>query len=292
MVRRKACGNARSALPDRASASRWMPAWLSIRHGRLAEGCGGRAVEAIWPASHPLHAGGTGSMCARACHPPARRTFDPRRRAVRKRRSGVGCQIPQEINDLGRWKAVDGPGRRLDNRPGPAKRSASAVLAASAPPQRGWRGAALRPGGRPPAGPSSPSQARLGRRSRPRRSGLAKGTATTRPTPIVPKRRFAARPLSKPDEFRICSRMAIRRDSRPRVSAWRSEAPGWLWVVVCSTCGHRGPLPLKLILRRFGELCAQESALMSLRCMGCGELGRCQAGHVRLCDTSCPKGHG
>jgi hypothetical protein len=75
---------------------------------------------------------------------------------------------------------------------------------------------------------------------------------------------------------------------QPRVGSIRETPPGWLRLVTCTACGHKGVLPAELLIRKHGELALLEFALVAIRCTACGNRGG-TATMVRLCDPGCPK---
>ena len=78
---------------------------------------------------------------------------------------------------------------------------------------------------------------------------------------------------------------------QPRLGSVRDTPPGWLRLVTCHACGHRGVLPAAALLRKHCELVLLEFALVGLRCPACRGWGATMT-MVRLCDGSCPKLHG
>ena len=78
---------------------------------------------------------------------------------------------------------------------------------------------------------------------------------------------------------------------QPRLGSVRDCPPGWLRLVTCNSCGHKGLLPAAALLRKHGELALLEFALVGLRCTSCRERGATMT-MVRLCDRSCPRQRG
>ena len=78
---------------------------------------------------------------------------------------------------------------------------------------------------------------------------------------------------------------------QPRLGSVRDTPPGWLRLVTCQACGHKGVLPAAAMLRKHGELALLEFALIGLRCSACRGWGATMT-MVRLCDGGCPKMHG
>ncbi len=48
-------------------------------------------------------------------------------------------------------------------------------------------------------------------------------------------------------------------------------------------------LPLALLIEKFGGDHPADLAMMRLRCVGCGDVGRVEHKLMRLCDPGCPK---
>ena len=68
----------------------------------------------------------------------------------------------------------------------------------------------------------------------------------------------------------------------------REMPPGWLRLLTCNTCAHRGVLPAERLLRKHGELALLEFALVAVRCTACGARGATMT-MVRLCDPGCSR---
>ncbi len=75
---------------------------------------------------------------------------------------------------------------------------------------------------------------------------------------------------------------------QPRLRSIRETPPGWLRLVICTSCGHQGVLPAERMLRKYGELALLEFCLIDIRCTACGQRGATMK-MVRLCDPGCPK---
>lgn len=78
---------------------------------------------------------------------------------------------------------------------------------------------------------------------------------------------------------------------QPRVGSLLRPAPGWIRLAECVHCDHTGPLPVRQLVRKHGELCLLEFALVSIRCTECRKYGATMK-MVRLCDPGCPKQRG
>ncbi len=59
-------------------------------------------------------------------------------------------------------------------------------------------------------------------------------------------------------------------------------------MVVCLGCGHSAPLPVRELIRRYGEACLVELALMHLRCEECQQ-SKVEVRLVPLCEPGCRK---
>ena len=95
--------------------------------------------------------------------------------------------------------------------------------------------------------------------------------------------------LDSAAKFRLCSLMGGKDPNRqPRVGSIRETPPGWLRLLTCNTCAHRGVLPAERLLRKHGELTLLEFALVSVRCTACGARGATMT-MVRLCDPGCSR---
>jgi hypothetical protein len=75
---------------------------------------------------------------------------------------------------------------------------------------------------------------------------------------------------------------------QPRLRSIRETPPGWLRLVICTSCEHQGVLPAERMLRKYGELALLEFCLIDIRCTACGQRGATMK-MVRLCDPGCPK---
>jgi hypothetical protein len=75
---------------------------------------------------------------------------------------------------------------------------------------------------------------------------------------------------------------------QPRVGSIRETPVGWIRLLTCNSCAHRGVLPAERLLRKYGELALLEFALVSVRCTVCGARGGTMT-MVRLCDPGCPR---
>lgn len=76
-----------------------------------------------------------------------------------------------------------------------------------------------------------------------------------------------------------------------RLRSLRQPGPGFLWLAVCEECSHAGGLPVRQLIKRFGELFPVEQAMFKLRCDECGSS---KVAHrlARLCDRGCPRQRG
>jgi hypothetical protein len=75
---------------------------------------------------------------------------------------------------------------------------------------------------------------------------------------------------------------------QPRVGSVRETPPGWLRLLTCNTCAHRGVLPAERLIRKHGELALLEFALVGVRCTDCRSRGATMT-MVRLCEAGCPR---
>ena len=104
---------------------------------------------------------------------------------------------------------------------------------------------------------------------------------------------FFPLPLSTP---RPCSHYVLVMGGKdagrqPRLGSIRETPPGWLRLVTCNACAHRGLLPAEQLLRKHGELALLEFALIGIRCTACGSTGATMT-MVRLCDPGCRRQRG
>jgi len=70
-------------------------------------------------------------------------------------------------------------------------------------------------------------------------------------------------------------------DRSPRLFSLRQMA-------VCLNCRRMAPLPVRDLVRRFGELCPVDMALLHLRCEEGGQ-SKVEARLIPLCEPSCRK---
>jgi len=75
-------------------------------------------------------------------------------------------------------------------------------------------------------------------------------------------------------------------DRTPRLFGLRQTPPGFVRMAVCLNCRHMAPLPVRDLVRRFGELCPVEMALLHLRCEEC-EQSKVEARLIPLCEPGC-----
>src|SRR3954447_22699233 len=97
-------------------------------------------------------------------------------------------------------------------------------------------------------------------------------------------------PRSTPDErsLYVLSMGGKEPNRQPRVGSVRETPPGWIRLVTCNACAHRGVLPAEMLLKKYGELELLEFALVGLRCTHCRSWGATMT-MVRLCDAACPR---
>ncbi len=76
------------------------------------------------------------------------------------------------------------------------------------------------------------------------------------------------------------------RDRLPRLRSLAAAPPGHVPMGRCRGCGHQAPLPVALLLARYGELYPVELALDRLRCTACGER-KIDLLLARLCSPEC-----
>lgn len=77
----------------------------------------------------------------------------------------------------------------------------------------------------------------------------------------------------------------------PRLHSVRETPRGWIRLATCNARGHKGPLPVQQLIRKYGELEAVEFALVTLKCTAFGERGA-TATIIRLCEPGCPRQRG
>ena len=63
-------------------------------------------------------------------------------------------------------------------------------------------------------------------------------------------------------------------------------AHGFVRTAICLNCRHMAPLPIRNLVRRFGELYPIDEALMTLRCEECGQ-SKVEARLIPLCEPGC-----
>ena len=73
---------------------------------------------------------------------------------------------------------------------------------------------------------------------------------------------------------------------QPRLGSVRETPPGWIRLVTCNTCAHRGVLPVERLLRKHGDLALLEFALVGIQCTACAGHGATMT-MVRLCNPGC-----
>jgi hypothetical protein len=72
----------------------------------------------------------------------------------------------------------------------------------------------------------------------------------------------------------------------PRLASLRKTPRGFVRMAVCMNCQHMAPLPVRDLLRRYGEVCPAEMALIHLRCEEC-QGSKVEARLVPLCEPGC-----
>ena len=72
----------------------------------------------------------------------------------------------------------------------------------------------------------------------------------------------------------------------PRLSSLRRTPAGHVRMAACLGCGHMAPLPVRELIRRYGELVPLEMALLHLRCEEC-QGSKVEARLVPLCESGC-----
>ena len=78
---------------------------------------------------------------------------------------------------------------------------------------------------------------------------------------------------------------------RPKLQSLTQTPPGWIRLAACTSCEHRGPMPVQQLIRKFGELHLMEFALISLKCTACGGRGA-SALMLKLCEPGCLRQRG
>jgi hypothetical protein len=76
-----------------------------------------------------------------------------------------------------------------------------------------------------------------------------------------------------------------------RLRSMREPGPGHLWMAVCQHCGHMGAIPVRQLIRRYGELYPIDTVMMTLKCDECGK-SRAEPPLCRLCDPGCGRQRG
>ena len=71
-----------------------------------------------------------------------------------------------------------------------------------------------------------------------------------------------------------------------RLISLRQTPPGCVRMAVCRKCGHMAPLPVRELLRHFGDLEPVDMALLRLCCEECGER-KVEAKVMPLCAPGC-----
>jgi hypothetical protein len=74
---------------------------------------------------------------------------------------------------------------------------------------------------------------------------------------------------------------------QPRLGSIRDTPPGWIRLLTCNACGHRGVLPAERLPRN-GELVLLEFVLAGILCGACRRHGATMT-MVRLCQPGCPR---
>jgi len=77
-------------------------------------------------------------------------------------------------------------------------------------------------------------------------------------------------------------------DRHPRLRSWRQTPQGFVRMAVCLNCRHMAPLPVCDLVRRYGELCPIEMAVLHLRCEECRQT-KVEARLMPLCEPGCRK---
>jgi len=77
-------------------------------------------------------------------------------------------------------------------------------------------------------------------------------------------------------------------DRALRLSNLRRTPRGFVRMAACLGCGHMAPLPLRDLIRRYGESCLMELAAMHLRCEECMR-SKVEVRLVPLCEPGCHK---
>jgi hypothetical protein len=73
-----------------------------------------------------------------------------------------------------------------------------------------------------------------------------------------------------------------------RLSSLLQTPRGFVRMAVCLSCSHMAPLPVRDLVRRYGEMCLVELALMHLRCEECQQ-SKVEARLMPLCEPGCRK---
>ena len=77
-------------------------------------------------------------------------------------------------------------------------------------------------------------------------------------------------------------------DRIQRLSSLQRTPRGFVRMAACLACGHLAPLPVRDLVRRYGEMCPVEMALLHLRCEDCSQ-SKVEARLIPLCEPGCRK---
>jgi hypothetical protein len=75
-------------------------------------------------------------------------------------------------------------------------------------------------------------------------------------------------------------------DRLPRLADIRQTPRDQVRMAVCQACQHMAPLPVRELIRRYGDSCPVEMALIHLRCEECRQ-SNVEARLVPLCEPGC-----
>ena len=85
--------------------------------------------------------------------------------------------------------------------------------------------------------------------------------------------------------------MAHIHDRYSRLRNLQDAPRGNVWMAKCR-CGHLAPLPVAVLIKRFGELFPIEQAMFHVKCSSCSKSGMAEAKLLRLCEPGCGRHRG
>lgn len=76
-----------------------------------------------------------------------------------------------------------------------------------------------------------------------------------------------------------------------RLSSLRDTEPGYVLMLRCKRCGHLGPLPVEILVRRYGVQTPLGTVLAKLKCAKCEEQ-TVEVLKMALCTPGCHRQRG